>query len=185
MSVVPKKVEPEDTTSIGGEIQGISDLIREHFAEISREYHKLLPDSYCKFIARNPNKSVGGQFGRLANQHALVIRQNFEQILNNTASMVSEYLHVYHVQPNKSVCQYKLVYFIGVAIRNALLQPSSEPEGGPINGVMHAKDIAKLHMYSMIGWLHYLNVSEEQGREVMSKALIELIDKGLFDGLPP
>jgi hypothetical protein len=64
MSVVPKKVEPEDTTSIGGEIQGISDLIREHFAEISREYHKLLPDSYCKFIARNPNKSVGGQFGR-------------------------------------------------------------------------------------------------------------------------
>ena len=159
----------------------IKDLIRPYFAFIAKKFNEALPHSYNKYCARNPGKKINGKFfGFLANHVNGVVDKNFEYILHDTALLVSEYLHTYGVQPSTSICEYKQVYFTGRAIEKALLQPANRPEGEWCE-TLDAKDIAKIHMYTLVGLLHHLVEQENLARPEMSRALIELIDKDVYN----
>lgn len=157
----------------------ITELIRPYFAFIAKKFNEALPLSYVKFKANNPDKSVNGSFGHLANHVNSVVHNNFDYILNEAALLVSDYLHVYGVQPSTSICEYKQVYFTGKAIEKALLQPANSPSGEWCSNLT-SNDIAKIHMYSLVGLLHYLNECRNIARPPMSRALIQLIDEGLY-----
>lgn len=157
----------------------IKDLIRPYFAFIAKKFNEAIPHSYTQFIKRNEQHSITGNFGFLPNHVNQVVAKNFDYILNEAALLVSDYLHVYGVQPSTSICEYKQIYFTGRAIEKALLQPANHPTGDWCTK-LDAAAIAKIHMYTLVGLLHYLNETNDEGRPQMASALVELIDKGLY-----
>ena len=163
-------------------IDDLKNMIRRDFAVIYRKYHEALPYSYTQYVKRNPSKRMTGNFGFLANFHGKLLQKNFEYILNEATLLVSDYVHTYKVQPFGGICEYKQIYFAGRAIEKAILQPANYPDE-KVGGTLDHADLAKIHMYTMVGLMDYILSRDGCGhqRPRISRALIELIDQDLFN----
>ncbi len=129
-------------------------MLRDELIQFTTVYVETFARSYFRFDPSHPG------YGQSLLAYRKTIEENAESIYRAAAAGISSYLYDFDIIPNKSIDEFKFVYFLGRSIQ---LQLNAR-------GLQH---VAKVHMFTMIGLLDFrlrtLGYQKSQLRKAMTK----------------
>lgn len=142
--------------------RGLEITLRGSFVAITRAYVEAFPRAYRAFGASSDD------FEESLASYASVIEENCEAIYRVAAAEISTYLNLYNIHANKSADEFKIIYYVGVAIERHLQRV----------GLAY---VGQVHSFAMVGLLDFRLQTLNYKKPQLTKALTRLIKLGKLE----
>jgi hypothetical protein len=143
--------------------RGHAIILKTHIVKMLGVYIKSFPRAYLK---KFPNAETADVQSSLE-EYSAVIEAKTQELVTITGEEIGFYTNLYNVHTNQSADEFKLIYYVGIALERHLKS----------QGLDH---VGKAHMYAMIGMLDYRLRELQIFKPLMSKAMLTLVDTGRF-----
>lgn len=141
--------------------------------EVLRATLKRVTLVYIKTLARacyrfEKNVADSAKFNEILFTYSEIIGPAYGDICREAAEGISSYLNLYNVRAEESADEYKVIYYLGMAIFKRL---------------QHAKadEAAKIHLFGMIGMLDFRLLDIGVDKPPLRRALMELVRYNRFE----
>jgi hypothetical protein len=136
--------------------------LKSHFVAFSGIYVRTFSRSY------GIRQCDPAMYGRNLIVYKKILTDGAPEIFKAAAAGINAYLNLYSVRAAKSADEYKIIYFLGLAIERQLQE-------------MGYAELAQVHMFSMIGLLDYRLRTLGIDKPSLRIALTKLIKQGKFE----